>query len=95
MASCTHIICYQCPGAEADFESVEMDDSAGRPQVRVKVPRRTIFFASGETMEEYSTDEEEEEEEPVKKDLITVDSVGWDQTVLQSLDGNHQDFIDL
>uniref|UniRef100_A0A671XKZ4 Family with sequence similarity 177 member A1 n=1 Tax=Sparus aurata TaxID=8175 RepID=A0A671XKZ4_SPAAU len=64
----------KCPGAEADFESVEMDDSAGRPQVRVKVPRRTIFFASGETMEEYSTDEEEEEEEPVKKDLITVDS---------------------
>lgn len=46
-------------------------------QGRVKVPRRTIYFASGETMEEYSTDEEEEEEEEsVKKDVITVDSVG-------------------
>ena len=30
---------------------------------KVKVPRRIIHFASGETMEEYSTDEEEEEPE--------------------------------
>lgn len=52
-----------------------MGDSAGR-QGRVKVPRRTVYFASGETMEEYSTDEEEEEEEPVKKDVIPVDPVG-------------------
>lgn len=54
-----------------------MGDSA-RAQTRAKVPRRTIYFASGETMEEYSTDEdeEEEEEEHVKKDVITVDSVG-------------------
>lgn len=48
-----------------------------RTQPRVKVPRRTIYFASGETMEEYSTDEEEEEEEQrAKKDVVTVDSVG-------------------
>lgn len=33
-----------------------------------KVPRRVIHFASGETMEEYSTDEEEDEQE--KKDLL-------------------------
>ncbi|XP_054470130.1 protein FAM177A1 [Anoplopoma fimbria] len=55
-----------------EFERVEMGDSAGK-QGRVKVPRRTIFFASGETMEEYSTDEEEVEE-PVKRDVITVDA---------------------
>lgn len=49
-----------------------------RAQPRVKIPRRTIYFASGETMEEYSTDEEEEEEEEqrAKKDVVTVDSVG-------------------
>uniref|UniRef100_A0AAQ4RA58 Family with sequence similarity 177 member A1 n=1 Tax=Gasterosteus aculeatus aculeatus TaxID=481459 RepID=A0AAQ4RA58_GASAC len=44
---------------------VEMGDSAGR----VKVPRRTIFFASGETMEEFSTDEEDTEE-PVNREVI-------------------------
>ncbi|XP_059208560.1 protein FAM177A1 [Centropristis striata] len=60
------------PGGATDFESVEIGDTAGR-QGRVKVPRRTIFFASGETMEEYSTDEEEEVEEPVKRDVVTVD----------------------
>lgn len=48
---------------------------AARIQPRVKVPRRTIYFASGETMEEYSTDEEEEEEECTKKDVSTVDTV--------------------
>lgn len=47
-------------------------------QPRLKVPRRTIYFASGETMEEYSTDEEEEEEECPKKDVSTVDTVGPD-----------------
>ncbi|XP_068574185.1 protein FAM177A1 [Cebidichthys violaceus] len=57
--------------AGTDLERVEMGDSAGR---QVKVPRRTIFFANGETMEEYSTDEEEEEEEPLKRDVVTVDT---------------------
>ncbi|XP_056250379.1 protein FAM177A1 [Seriola aureovittata] len=61
------------PGGTTDFESVEMGDSAGN-RGRVKVPRRTIYFASGETMEEYSTDQEEEEEDPVKKDVIPVDT---------------------
>lgn len=41
---------------------------------KVKIPRRTIHFANGDTMEEYSTDEDEEEEQ-VKKDVITVDTV--------------------
>nr|XP_020477619.1 protein FAM177A1 isoform X1 [Monopterus albus] len=64
----------QSPGEPTVFESVEMGDSALRKE-RVKVPRRTIHFASGETMEEYSTDEEEEEEEqqPLKKDVTAVD----------------------
>lgn len=66
---------FQSPGGATDFESVEMRETAVS-QGRVKVPRRTIYFASGETMEEYSTDEEEEEEDPVKKDVITVDPVG-------------------
>lgn len=44
-------------------------------QKKVKVPRRTIYFASGETMEEYSTDEDEEVE-PVQKDVLPVDTVG-------------------
>ncbi|XP_056283065.1 protein FAM177A1 [Pseudoliparis swirei] len=54
----------------ADFGRVEMGDSAG---TQVRVPRRTIFFASGETMEEYSTDEEDVEE-PVKREVIAVDA---------------------
>ncbi|XP_076017152.1 protein FAM177A1 [Genypterus blacodes] len=58
------------PEESAEFESVEMGESAVG---KVKVPRKTIYFASGETMEEYSTDEEEEEQ-LVKKDVITVDA---------------------
>ncbi|XP_037306125.2 protein FAM177A1 [Pungitius pungitius] len=42
------------------------------PQQREKVPRRIIHFSSGETMEEYSTDEEEGEgSEPERKDLLS------------------------
>eukprot|EP00064_Thunnus_orientalis_P011973 superscaffoldBa00001784_g12006 len=68
-------LCCWGPGGEPGFETVDMGDSVGR-QGRVKVPRRIVYFASGETMEEYSTDEEEEEEEPMKKDVIPVDPVG-------------------
>ncbi|KAG5265522.1 hypothetical protein AALO_G00243420 [Alosa alosa] len=50
-----------------DFENVELGDLGLKKQ---KVPRRTIYFASGETMEEYSTDEEEEE--PEKKEALTT-----------------------
>uniref|UniRef100_A0AAV2JFI7 Protein FAM177A1 n=1 Tax=Knipowitschia caucasica TaxID=637954 RepID=A0AAV2JFI7_KNICA len=51
---------------------LEMRDMS---QKKVKVPRRTIYFASGETMEEFSTDEEEEEEEePARKDVLPVDT---------------------
>ncbi|KAG8013525.1 hypothetical protein GBF38_021945, partial [Nibea albiflora] len=69
------ILSFQRQGGATEFERVEMGDPAGA-QTRAKVPRRTIYFASGETMEEYSTDEEEEEEEEehAKKDVITVDS---------------------
>lgn len=63
---------YQSPGTSTDFENVEMGEPASG---KVKVPRRTIYFASGETMEEYSTDEEEEEQESLTKDVIPVDPV--------------------
>ncbi|XP_006799419.1 protein FAM177A1 [Neolamprologus brichardi] len=59
-------------GGEAEFDTVEMGDPVGTPG-KVKVPRRTIYFANGETMEEYSTDEEEEEEQTAKKEVISVD----------------------
>ncbi|XP_031643858.1 protein FAM177A1 isoform X3 [Oncorhynchus kisutch] len=50
---------YSSSNMVKEFESVELGDIGMKKQ---KVPRRTIYFASGETMEEYSTDEEEEEE---------------------------------
>ncbi|KAI1895347.1 hypothetical protein AGOR_G00105360 [Albula goreensis] len=55
------------PNGGKDFENVELGE-LGKKQ---KKPRRIIHFASGETMEEYSTEEEEEEEEPEKKDLMS------------------------
>ncbi|XP_054652307.1 protein FAM177A1 [Dunckerocampus dactyliophorus] len=61
-------------GEATDLESGRMGDSMER-QVRVKVPRRTIYFASGDTMEEYSTEEEEEEEDaPGKNKVAAVDT---------------------
>lgn len=56
-----------------DFESVELGELDKREeQQREKVPRRIIHFSSGETMEEYSTDEEEgEDKEPERKDLLS------------------------
>ncbi|XP_060908528.1 protein FAM177A1 isoform X1 [Labrus mixtus] len=65
-----------------DFERVELGELNKREeeeeQQREKVPRRIIHFSSGETMEEYSTDEEEgEDKEPERKDLLSspVDAV--------------------
>ncbi|XP_026174510.1 protein FAM177A1-like isoform X2 [Mastacembelus armatus] len=62
----------QGPNPTKDFESVELGDLDKREQQRrEKVPRRIIHFSSGETMEEYSTDEEEgEDREPERKDLL-------------------------
>lgn len=54
---------------------MEMEDR-GSGQPKIRVPRRTIYFASGETMEEYSTDEEEAEEDLSKNQVATVDMVG-------------------
>ncbi|XP_035535206.1 protein FAM177A1-like isoform X2 [Morone saxatilis] len=63
----------QSPGR--DFESVELgelDRREEQQQQREKAPRRIIHFSSGETMEEYSTDEEEgEDKEPERKDLLS------------------------
>ncbi|KAM6992181.1 protein FAM177A1-like isoform 3-T3 [Tautogolabrus adspersus] len=68
------------PNPGKDFESVELGELNKREeeQQREKVPRRIIHFSSGETMEEYSTDEEEgEDKEPERKDLLSspVDAV--------------------
>ncbi|XP_037550617.1 protein FAM177A1 [Nematolebias whitei] len=58
-------------GEATHFETVEIVDINRK---KVKIPRRTIHFANGDTMEEYSTDEEEEEEEEhLKKRVVTVD----------------------
>uniref|UniRef100_A0A3B5M0K4 Family with sequence similarity 177 member A1 n=1 Tax=Xiphophorus couchianus TaxID=32473 RepID=A0A3B5M0K4_9TELE len=55
-----------------EFETVEIAECKAR---KVKVPRRIIHFANGETMEEYSTDEEEEEEEEEHvKQVVSVDT---------------------
>lgn len=75
------------PNLGKDFESVELgeldkrdddNEQQQQQQQREKVPRRIIHFSSGETMEEYSTDEEEgEDKEPERKDLLSspVDAV--------------------
>ncbi|XP_023285737.1 protein FAM177A1-like isoform X1 [Seriola lalandi dorsalis] len=70
----------QTPNLSRDFECVELGEQEKREeqQQREKVPRRIIHFSSGETMEEYSTDEEEgEDKEPERKDLLSspVDAV--------------------
>uniref|UniRef100_A0A8C8BH82 Family with sequence similarity 177 member A1 n=1 Tax=Otus sunia TaxID=257818 RepID=A0A8C8BH82_9STRI len=54
----------QLGNGDRGFENVEL----GVIGKKKKIPRRVIHFASGETMEEYSTDEEEDEQE--KKDLL-------------------------
>ncbi|XP_039980524.1 protein FAM177A1-like isoform X2 [Xiphias gladius] len=68
----------QSPNAGKDFESVELGEQYKREeqqqqqQQRERVPRRIIHFSSGETMEEYSTDEEAgEDKEPDRKDLLS------------------------
>ncbi|XP_022626162.1 protein FAM177A1-like isoform X2 [Seriola dumerili] len=64
----------QAPNLSRDFECVELgeQDKREEQQQREKVPRRIIHFSSGETMEEYSTDEEEgEDKEPERKDLLS------------------------
>ncbi|XP_069810807.1 protein FAM177B isoform X2 [Dendropsophus ebraccatus] len=54
---------------DAVLKEVELGDVEKK-----RVPRRIIHFASGETMEEYSTEEEEEEEEERRIDFRNVDT---------------------
>lgn len=54
------------------FENVEL----GIIGKKKKVPRRVIHFVSGETMEEYSTDEDEADGLEKKDVLPTIDPVG-------------------
>ncbi|XP_018590650.1 protein FAM177A1-like isoform X3 [Scleropages formosus] len=59
----------QSQSPSKDFESVELGELGKGNAQKQKAPRRVIHFASGETMEEYSTDEEDEQEELRKKEL--------------------------
>uniref|UniRef100_A0A8B9LP97 Zgc:153383 n=1 Tax=Astyanax mexicanus TaxID=7994 RepID=A0A8B9LP97_ASTMX len=55
-----------------DFECVELGELEDKDQSTEKTPRRVIHFSSGETMEEYSTEEEDNSEKhPEKKDLLS------------------------
>nr|XP_057945364.1 protein FAM177A1-like isoform X2 [Doryrhamphus excisus] len=68
----TNVSVTQCspppsPKPSRDNESMKLGDKQ-----REKTPRRIIHFSSGETMEEYSTDEEDEEgKDPERKDLLS------------------------
>ncbi|KAI4898552.1 hypothetical protein NFI96_030615 [Prochilodus magdalenae] len=58
-----------------DFECVELGElkDQDQEQSKEKTPRRVIHFSSGETMEEYSTEEEDDSEKhPEKKDLLSA-----------------------
>lgn len=57
--------------SERGFENVEL----GVIGKKKRVPRRVIHFVSGETMEEYSTDEDEVDGLAKKDVLPTVDPV--------------------
>ncbi|XP_043962635.1 protein FAM177A1 isoform X2 [Gambusia affinis] len=62
----------QSPNPGREFESVELGELGQRAEPKEKAPRRIIHFSSGETMEEYSTDEEEAEgPEAERKDLLS------------------------
>ncbi|XP_077587961.1 protein FAM177A1 isoform X1 [Stigmatopora nigra] len=63
---------WQSVGEGAAMERVEMGTPEEDQKTKAKLPRRTIYFASGETMEEFSTDEEEED--IVEKKTVTVDT---------------------
>ncbi|KAM9435031.1 protein FAM177A1-like [Clarias gariepinus] len=56
-----------------DFECVELGDLGQRDECREKTPRRVIHFSSGETMEEYSTEDEDDHTHARgdKKDLLS------------------------
>ncbi|XP_053565346.1 protein FAM177B [Bombina bombina] len=55
--------------SEGDIVLKEVEDVEKK-----KLPRRIIHFVSGETLEEYSTEEEEDEEEQDKVDFYSVDT---------------------
>ncbi|XP_028295660.1 protein FAM177A1-like isoform X2 [Gouania willdenowi] len=67
-----------------EFQCVELEEIEQRVEEqkrREKVPRRIIHFSSGETMEEYSTDEEEDEEKELeRKDLLSTHMDGSKMT---------------
>ncbi|XP_051834012.1 protein FAM177A1 isoform X2 [Antechinus flavipes] len=54
---------------DGNFENVEL----GVIGKKKKIPRRIIHFVSGETMEEYSTDEDENDGKEQRDLLSTID----------------------
>ncbi|MCI4389769.1 hypothetical protein PGIGA_G00102300 [Pangasianodon gigas] len=56
-----------------ECECVELGDLQQKDECREKAPRRVIHFSSGETMEEYSTEDEEDHThtQPDKNDLLS------------------------
>ncbi|XP_077625358.1 protein FAM177A1 isoform X3 [Crocuta crocuta] len=72
--------------SERGFENVEL----GVIGKKKKVPRRVIHFVSGETMEEYSTDEDEVDGLEKKDVLPTVDP---EKTGSNLFDLGHSNFL--
>ncbi|KAI5090930.1 hypothetical protein C0J45_19791, partial [Silurus meridionalis] len=60
-------------GVRKEFECVELGDLQLKDECREKSPRRVIHFSSGETMEEYSTEDEEDHTHtrPEQNDLLS------------------------
>ncbi|TFK09745.1 LYR motif-containing protein 4 [Platysternon megacephalum] len=59
---------------EDGFQHNEMED---KDRGETKSPRRIIYFANGETMEQYSTEEEEEEEEEQQPQPLDTSKLSW------------------
>ncbi|XP_074146791.1 protein FAM177A1 isoform X2 [Sminthopsis crassicaudata] len=68
---------------DGNFENVEL----GVIGKKKKIPRRIIHFVSGETMEEYSTDEDENDGKEQRDLLSTIDPVEEERLKLEERKG--------
>nr|XP_006115658.1 protein FAM177B isoform X2 [Pelodiscus sinensis] len=59
---------------EDGFQHDVMEDKG---MGKTKSPRRIIYFANGETMEEYSTEEEDEQEEKAAQQPLDTSKLSW------------------
>uniref|UniRef100_A0A8D0B4Q3 Family with sequence similarity 177 member B n=1 Tax=Salvator merianae TaxID=96440 RepID=A0A8D0B4Q3_SALMN len=66
-----------------DGQTILKEEDDGRMQLgeesskQDKMPRRVIYFASGESMEEYSTEEEDDTEENSNELLLNTANLSW------------------